>query len=214
LLIKINAAIQGKLQPEQIGFTESLNTDISITQLIDSIQTIVNSRNKDQIPIFVDLKAAFDSVNREVLSFKLHKYGIPVEAINYLRLAWKTSSFKFEDRPITKINHGIPQGSVISPILFNIYIDDLIIELKKIGKIFAYADDLVIICNNNLILKTIQTIKKWSNNNDMEINLNKTKIPRINRCCPRKNKIHIKTGLEYVFKYLGCCIDGRLNMSS
>jgi len=133
-----------------------------------------------------------------------------------LQKAWETSAFQYENGPFISMKKGVPKGSILSPLLFNIYINDLIKELKLIGKTLAYADDIAIICTDKQVAQVVSVIKKWSRNNDIELNSSKTKIVRINRNCPRKHTINKSTGLEYTksYKYLGLDIDGKLNFNN
>ena len=84
------------------------------------------------------------------------------------------------------MNRGVLQGSVISPFLFNLFIDDLIESLNKIGICYAYADDIVIVCRTKKEqMETIKFIEEWIKSNDMNINKKKSAILNIRK---RNNK--------------------------
>ena len=84
------------------------------------------------------------------------------------------------------MNRGVLQGSVISPFLFNLFIDDLIDSLNKIGICYAYADDIVIVCRTKEEqMETIKFIEEWIKSNDMNINIKKSAILNIRK---RNNK--------------------------
>jgi hypothetical protein len=70
------------------------------------------------------------------------------------------------------VNKGVLQGGILSPWLFNIYIDDLITSLKDISfDVLAYADDIAVICRNREELeKVIDLLEEWSNVNEIAVN--------------------------------------------
>ena len=110
-----------------------------------------------------------------------------------------------------EVNTGIPQGSVISPFLFNIFIDDLLRELEKVNADFwAYADDIAFgFRNSNEFHIKMLIIEKWSIKNGMKINVNKCELMILN------NAKDLKT--EYkrveVIKYLGIRIKKNLTLN-
>ena len=105
------------------------------------------------------------------------------------------------------------QGSLLSPLLFNVYINDLLLELEKNYFIKAYANDLVVgLTNPNGLDECLDIINRWSTKNDIKINANKSGLLKILgrkgkiRCL--KNKMNIPEVEDY--NYLGVCIDQSL----
>jgi hypothetical protein len=75
------------------------------------------------------------------------------------------------------VNRGILQGSLISTLLFNIYIDDLVAELKKNSfDVLAYADDIAIICDKEQLDKCMKVFDEWSMNSRIDANKKKSGI--------------------------------------
>jgi len=129
--------------------------------------------------VFIDLKIAYDKVIHNKLFEKLSKYGINPKIIGTIKLLYSYANLKISnDSEIINVNNGVLQGSLISSLLFDLYINDLIIELNKNAyEILAYADDLAIIVEGRNSLSNIFNIlEKWSENNGIKVNKNKSGI--------------------------------------
>jgi len=79
---------------------------------------------------FVDFKSAFDKVDHMVLFKKLERSGISERTINILKLLYNSYQFSLLEGKPMKINSGVAQGSLVSPLLYNWYINDLICDLS------------------------------------------------------------------------------------
>ena len=133
-----------------------------------------------------DLSKAFDCLNDNLMIAKLHAYGYDY---NFLKLISSYLQNRFHRVKVNStlsssvnIISGVPQGSTLGPLLFNIYLSDLFLFLKEIN-IASYADDTTpYICNNNLDLviakleEDSSLLIKWINNNHMKANPDKFHI--------------------------------------
>lgn len=109
---------------------------------------------------------------------------------------------------------GVPQGAVLSPTLFNIYINDLIVDLEKIGLVFAFADDIVCGCYGQQELdQTINCLENWTKTNLIDINYSKSGIMAIRkdkRTPSLRTNAYRNFPIVNSYKYLGVMIDDSL----
>ena len=146
----------------------------------------------------------------------LNKEEINFQKAIYDKLIIQSENSSF--RP----NLGVAQGSVISPSLFDLYTEPLLIELSKLpipmDDIFAYADDILVLCESKLTLDAcIDIIEKWSEENHLKINKKKSAILEFTH--RRSRTTEIKTGETFrnypivdKYKYLGTWLDQKLKL--
>ena len=169
----------------QYGFRNKRGTIDAVTDLLGNIITDLDKK-LFSLGLFIDLSKAFDTIDFNILLYKLENYGIRGTAFkwfdNYLKNRKQRVILKNEiNSKTTSISHGVPQGSVLGPLLFLIYINDLSKNLIDATTI-AYADDTTIyLHNNNLndlftsLHNNIVILIDWCNANKLSINLMKTK---------------------------------------
>lgn len=168
----------------QHGFRSSRSTGTAISCLINDIYEAINKQCRAKKPhmiyaIFIDLKKAFDTVSHELLLKKLFSLGLDNKTVNWFSDYLNNRKQKvFVNGTISNtlnVKIGVPQGSVLGPILFSIFINDLEKVVKK-SNILMYADDTVLYNVDPLALQSdLLNLKKWCSYNRLTINTSKTK---------------------------------------
>jgi hypothetical protein len=193
------------------------------------MEKIITALDKGQltIGIFLDFSKAFDTVNHNILLAKLNSYGICGIAnqwiTSYLSKRQQFSSYNVSNSSSSEITCGVPQGSILGPILFLIYINDLGFFSDKLTTIM-FADDSNLFTSGSNLPDMINTINEqipllvdWLRANRLSLNIAKTHFMIFGL----KNKaiaenINITIGgskLEIVTstKFLGIILDSNLN---
>lgn len=182
----------GILAPEQFGFRKGTRIEKAIFTLTNSILSSMNLRH--QIGgIFCDLSKAFDCINHDILLAKLHYYGIRGMTLNWFksyitsrrqRVKIKSQNHKQDSWCKWEIiKYGVPQGSILGPLLFIIYVNDLPYSINQFARPVLYADDTsILVTAKNLedlhikIDHIIHHITEWFAINGLTLNMEKTKI--------------------------------------
>ena len=178
------------ISPNQIGFMEGFRTSDHIFLLQTVVEKVIKKNRKRLFCVFVDFKKAYDTVDRNLLLRKLQNLGINGVfykniAAMYMNTEYSIKLDKGTLDPI-KSNLGLKQGCPLSPILFNIYIDDIKnifdhtcdpIDLQgKQINYFLYADDLVLLSTSKDGLQNcLDRLQNFSKANNLTINIAKTK---------------------------------------
>ena len=170
---------------EQFGFRPNLSTNITLTRVTEEI--LLNIGDKFITgAVFIDLRKAFDTVDHTLLIAKLKNIGFSAPVINWF------TSYLSSRTAVTSINNitstpepitvGVPQGSILGPLLFLIFINDLPQCLKHCKSIL-YADDTLLYyagkTENDLQVKInedLNSLSQWLNNNLLTLNYEKTKF--------------------------------------
>ena len=214
------------LYDNQFGFRKRNSTVYALMEITERIKETVDS-GKFGCGVFIDLKKAFDTVNHKILLSKLEHYGVRGVSLkwfeSYLLNRKQFVSLNGEDSDLKTVTCGVPQGSVLGPLLFLIYINDLPNVSDKL-KFFLFADDTNIYYESVDLLELEKTVNKelqnlslWLKVNRLALNIDKTNFLIFHSTKRLKNhnvtlKLDKKAISEQTYiKYLGVLIDSHLN---
>lgn len=170
---------------EQYGFTRGRSTtDAGATLLKHIFGAWEESQNA--LGVFCDLSKAFDCVEYNTLLLKLKHYGVHADALkliqSYLSCRIQKVNVNGSISSGSSVLMGVPQGSILGPFLFLIYINDLPFFAENFCKIVLFADDTSLIFkmdrNKNSfddINNALSNVLKWFNTNNLQLNAKKTK---------------------------------------
>jgi len=219
----------------QYGFRKKHSTHHAIHDIINNIQTNLDNKTFT-CAIFIDLAKAFDTVDHRILLKKLYIYGIRGCAHDWFRsyLSGRTQTISIGDNISEKkeITYGVPQGSVLGPLLFLLYIND-IYKCSNVLKFHLFADDTNILYSNKnlknleiVINNELLKLQDWFIANKLTINikksnyvlytpLSKKRLDQINiRFFDCLNNQFINLENKKCVKYLGVLIDNELSWNS
>ena len=141
--------------------------------------------------VFIDLTKAYDSIQRQLLWFKMSELGIDGKMMRTLNSLYENvkSCFKINNMRTRffEVNVGLKQGCLLSPLLFNFYIDDLTDKLNFVSSgilineervnILMYADDILVLAENeNDLQALLDIITVWCKDNRLPLNAEKSKV--------------------------------------
>lgn len=218
------------LTPSQYGFRKNKSTRDAIVEFTNDSLMALND-GMCVLGVFIDFAKAFDTIDHTILLDKLKKLGLNSQALN-----WFSSYFDGRSQLVImgnymsnpcKLSVGVPQGSILGPTLFLIYINDLCSSLKHCKPIL-YADDTNLFYKHtNLSLELpkinedLQLLKTWCHNNKLTLNLDKTCYILIKN---RQNPFHLPqdsirlddTALAESknIKFLGITVDQNLSFKT
>ena len=208
----------------QYGFQKNKSTTSAILEL--QSQLINNNENNlTSCCIFLDLSKAFDTVNHKILLDKLEHYGIRGVGLtwfkSYLDNRTQIVTVNGENSIELNVNCGVPQGSVLGPLLFLLYINDIYNSSKVLDFHLFAVDTSILFADKSLntieqkVNYEMKNVSEWLLANKLSLNVSKSNFLIVR---PHKNNriINLKINDENLkqeafSKYLGVLIDEKLN---
>ena len=209
---------------EQAGFRQNRSTEDQVTYIAQSIEDGLQDK-KHTLAVWVDLEKAFDKVWKEGLKLKLKRCGVSGNMYRWIssflnnRKARVQANGKYSREKTLK--EGVPQGGVLSPTLFLVFINDIIKDLPRHVKGAMYADDLVLWCTeeslptaNYRLQAALKNLQSWTEQWAVSINAAKTTYTIFSMSTKNQTaKLFINVQqlpLEQNPTYLGVTFDKRL----
>uniref|UniRef100_A0A8C1PKN9 Reverse transcriptase domain-containing protein n=1 Tax=Cyprinus carpio TaxID=7962 RepID=A0A8C1PKN9_CYPCA len=176
------------LDSNQSGFKSGHSTDTALLLVTEALR-LARAASKSSVLILLNLSAAFDTVNHQILLSTLRKMGISGTALLWFKSYLSDISFRVSWRDeVSKsqfLATGVPQGSVLGPLLFSIYMTSLGSVIQKHGFSYhCYADDTLFYFSFQpddptvaaRIAACLSDISSWMNDHHLQLNLTKTEL--------------------------------------
>jgi hypothetical protein len=220
------------LVSEQYGFRDNVSTESAIFKVTDSILKAWD--NKEYVTeLFCDLTKAFNCVSHELLISEVEFFGVNGSVLNWL----KSYLYNRKQRVLLQldsspnilsdwetVSHGVPQGSVLGPLLFNVYINDFPSIMGKVSHTILFTDDTNILVSSNnhtelntKLNKVFCCISEWFRNNQLILNLNKTELIKFISSKSSTYRLHVSydnqaltvsKNIKFLGVYLDCILHG------
>ena len=171
------------LNEKQFGFRKKHSTYMAIIELVDKVTSAVE-KNESTLGIFLDLSKAFDTIDHDILLYKLEYYGFRGIVLNwfksYLENRKQFVRYQSCDSEYKNIKCGVPQGSILGPLLFILYVNDITTTTSLLD-VILFADDTTLLYSHpdipskiNLINNELRETSNWFKGNKLSVNASKT----------------------------------------
>ena len=188
------------IHSSQFGFRKSRSCELALNSMVEDWKKSLDSK-KEVITMFLDLSKAFDTVDHQLLIHKLKFFKFKSSLIKLIENYLTDRSIRVNiNNTLSKkksITVGVPQGSVLGPLLFIMYTNDMSL-LKLHSSSWLFADDTTIALDGTSIIDIINKIQEdlakiieWLNSNKLLINLKKSQIMHLPSTCTSKKILHL-----------------------
>ena len=209
----------------QFGFQKNKSTENAISAIVKNI-TEASTQKQSSYCIFLDFAKAFDTVNHGILIDKLSHYGVKTQTLSLFKSYLSNRSQVVEVNNTTSsegiIQHGVPQGSILGPLLFLLYIND-ISKSSRALKFFLFADDTTVYYSNspnepnteNILNTELEKVACWLSANKLSLNVKKSSFLHYHHGKTKKNSLKLYMNGSPIdeketTKYLGTFLDNKL----
>ena len=169
--------------PNQYGFKKNSSTELAVLDLCHFVSDAIENKT-NTLGVFIDLSKAFDSIDHGILLHKLYHYGIRGPIAEWFK-SYLTDRSQYvhvdgvnSDR--IGVTSGVPQGSILGPLLFNVFMND-ISNVSSSLKFILFADDTTVLLSGRNITELVDSMNKelsnlseWIICNNLLLNINKT----------------------------------------
>ena len=217
------------LYKNQYGFQKGMSTEYAVNSLVNNIVKCLENKEVG-FCILLDFAKAFDTVNHEILLSKLEYYGIRGIALDwfksYLSDRMQCTEIGDTQSKLDYIKCGVPQGSILGPLLFLLYINDIVMS-SDVFKFILFADDTSLFYSHKnkheaaeILNSELSNISQWLAANKLSLNVGKSKLLIFSNQKSKNNEdielfINGERLKEVDFaKYLGVLIDNKLKWTN
>ena len=209
---------------EQAGFRQCRSTEDQITYIAQAIEDAFQEEKKTTV-VWIDMEKAFDRIWREGLLLKLRQSNITDNMLDWIQSYLSRRKARVSLHGIkskeASLKHGVPQGGVLSPTLFLLFVNDIKKTLCKDVKLSMYADDIALMSSasstgaaKQRLQITLDRLQTWTEDWFMKINARKTTYT-VFSLSPKPDNIKLTIGDHRLEKdesprYLGVHFDKRL----
>jgi hypothetical protein len=208
----------------QSAYRTDHSCEMALNDMLSNVYRELDYK-KEAIVVFLDLKKAFDTIDRNILFRKMDRYGIRGHALSWFKslLSNRSQCVKVGNKSslLKDVNVGVPQGSGLGPLLFSLYVND-IHRACDIPKTMLFADDTALIYTGDISARTINEslgrFARWLTVNKLTLNCSKTKFMVFSKKRQPSSPHLVMNGTEIeqvtTIKYLGVTLDDNLTFAT
>ena len=182
----LHKACENSLDPRQHGFLNDRSCTTQMIPFTNDLALTINNKSKMDV-VYFDFAKAFDSVSHDLILYKLKQFyqidGLMLKFIrSYLEGRQQQVVVGGAKSSMMAVKSGVPQGSILGPLLFVLFINDMFSCISQGTNIALYADDTkiwreILSCSDNFILQQdIDKLFEWSSMNKMNFHKKKCKV--------------------------------------